>query len=141
MHPVAGRTSGLVRGDDIVRWEGWQLGLPQFHESRIEHFQPPAFFQDRMIAGRFATFEHDHNFIDRRDGTVLLRDVLRFTMKWGWAGEVIGKRVLVPHIRRLMRKRFALLKWIAEGEESRRYLPATKSGDSSGGEDAQEFSG
>ncbi len=25
-------------GGDTVRWEGWQLGLPQFHESLIEAF-------------------------------------------------------------------------------------------------------
>jgi ligand-binding SRPBCC domain-containing protein len=123
MHPVAGRTSGLVKEGDTVRWEGWQLGLPQFHESRIEEFRPPSFFRDRMIAGRFASFEHDHSFTDRGDGTVLLWDVLRFTMRWGWAGELIGRSMLVPHIRKLMRRRFALLKRIAESEEWRRYLP------------------
>jgi ligand-binding SRPBCC domain-containing protein len=122
MHPVAGRTSGLVVGGDTVRWEGWQLGLPQFHESRIEGFQPPRFFRDRMIAGRFASFEHDHSFIDRGDGTVLLSDELRFTMRWGWVGEFIGRWVLVPHVSKLMRRRFALLKRIAESEEWRHYV-------------------
>jgi ligand-binding SRPBCC domain-containing protein len=123
MHPVAGRTSGLVVGGDVVRWEGWQLGLPQFHQSRIEEFRPLTFFRDRMIAGRFGSFEHDHNFTDQGDGSVLLWDVLRFTMRWGWAGESLGQCVLVPHIRKLMRKRFAILKQIAESEEWRRYLP------------------
>ncbi|MFL6427639.1 MAG: hypothetical protein ACJ71S_05300, partial [Acidobacteriaceae bacterium] len=97
--------------------------LPQFHESRIEEFRPLTFFRDRMIAGRFASFEHDHNFTVQGDGSVLLWDVLRFTMRWGWAGDILGRWVLVPHIRKLMRKRFALLKQIAESEEWRRYLP------------------
>ena len=60
MRPVRGRTSGLVVGGDTVRWEGWKFGLPQVHESLIERFEPPVFFRDRMIAGRFASFEHDH---------------------------------------------------------------------------------
>jgi ligand-binding SRPBCC domain-containing protein len=123
MHPVRGRTSGLVIGRDTIRWEGWQLGLPQFHKSVIEAFQPPKFFRDRMIAGRFATFEHDHAFIDNRDGTVLLQDEVRFTMRWGWLGDIIGRCLMQPHIRGLMQRRFARLKRIAESDEWERYLP------------------
>jgi ligand-binding SRPBCC domain-containing protein len=131
MHPVRGRTSGLVVEGDTVRWEGWQLGLPQFHESLIELFEPLVFFRDRMIAGRFARFEHDHHFNDRGDGTVLLSDELRFVMQWGWFGNLIGQWLLVPHIRGLMRKRFTLLKMIAEGDEWENYLsgPPTNSSD------------
>jgi ligand-binding SRPBCC domain-containing protein len=124
MHPVRGRTSGLVVGNDTVRWEGWQFGLPQFHESLIENYQPPRFFRDRMIAGRFASFEHDHSLADRGDGTVLLWDELRFTMPWGWIGALVGIVLLQPHIRGLMRRRFRLLKQIAESNEWRDYIPA-----------------
>ena len=123
MTPISGRTSGFVIGDDTILWEGWQLCLPQFHESIIEHFEPPVFFRDRMIAGRFATFEHDHAFTERDDGSVLLQDEVRFTMPWGWLGDFIGQRVLLPHIRWLMQRRFGRLKQIAEGEEWRTYLP------------------
>ena len=84
MHPVAGRTSGLVKEGDTVRWEGWQLGLPQFHESCIEEFRPPSIFRDRMIAGRFASFEHDHSFTDQGNGTVLLWTALHHAIGLGW---------------------------------------------------------
>ena len=122
LRPVRGRTKGLVQGGDTVRWEGWQLGLPQFHESLIEGYQPFEFFRDRMIAGRFARFEHDHNFVAQNDGSVVMWDELRFAMPWGWLGELVGRWVMVPHIRGLMRRRFARLKRIAEGEEWRRYV-------------------
>lgn len=124
MRPVSGRTSGLVTGGDTVLWKGWQLGLPQFHQSLIEAFQPPVFFRDRMIAGRFASFEHDHRFEDREDGTVLLADQVRFSMPLGFLGAGAGAWLLTPHIRGLMRRRFKLLKGIAEGEEWRKYLDA-----------------
>jgi ligand-binding SRPBCC domain-containing protein len=117
-----GRTSGLVVAGDTVLWRGWQFGLPQFHQSLIEHFDPPRFFRDRMIAGRFASFEHDHRFTDQGDGTMLLADELRFTMPFGWLGALASRWVLAPHIRKLMRRRFLLLKCLAEGEEWRRYL-------------------
>jgi ligand-binding SRPBCC domain-containing protein len=122
MHPVRGKTSGLVVGGDTVRWQGWQMGMPQYHESLIEAFDPPVFFRDRMIAGRFRTFEHDHRFTDHGNGMVLLVDELRFTMPLGWLGEMVGRWIMVPHIRGLMGRRFKLLKHIAEGDEWRRYL-------------------
>jgi hypothetical protein len=35
---------------------------------------------------------------------------------------VVGQVVLVPHIRRLLRERFAMLKEIAESEQWREYV-------------------
>ena len=125
MHPVAGKTSGHVTGGDTVRWEGWQLGFPNYHQSSIprETFDPPKFFQDRMIAGRFRSFEHKHHFEQKPEG-VLLYDEVRFTMPFGLPGWVVGRTILVPHIRGLMHRRFHLLKRIAEGGEWRQYLSA-----------------
>jgi ligand-binding SRPBCC domain-containing protein len=125
MRPVRGRTAGLVTGGDTVRWRGWKFGVPQMHESLIEAFQPYAFFRDRMIAGRFRSFEHDHAFDLLADGSVRMRDEVRFTMRCGWIGDVVGQWLLAPHIRGLLRRRFALLRRIAEGEEWRKYLPGS----------------
>jgi len=123
LRPVRGRTSGLIVGGETVRWEGWRLGLPQFHESLIDRFEPPVFFRDSMIDGRFASFEHDHAFLDCSEGGVLLRDEVRFSMPCGWMGELVGRWVMTADIRKLMQSRFARLKRIAENEEWRRYLP------------------
>lgn len=130
MRPVRGRTSGLVKEGDTVRWEGWKFGLPQVHESLIEAYQPYVFFRDRMIAGRFRSFEHDHAFRLEPDGSVRLIDDLRFTMRWGWFGTLLGRLLLVPDIRGLMRRRFALLKRIAESDEWRKFLPPSQPGTS-----------
>lgn len=122
MRPVGGRTEGAVIDGDTVRWRGWKWGLPQVHESLIEAYDPPVFFRDRMIAGRFASFEHDHRFNPHDNGSVLLRDEVRFSMKWGAAGMLIGRTVLMPHIRKLLRQRFELIKRMAEGDGWRPYV-------------------
>jgi ligand-binding SRPBCC domain-containing protein len=126
MHPVARggatRTAGLVVGGDQVRWEGWQLGMPQYHVSLISQFEPCHFFQDTMLAGRFKYFQHDHEFTEI-GGQVLLKDVVRFSMPFGSLGKLVGRYIMVPHIRGLMQRRFALLRRIAESEEWRQYLP------------------
>lgn len=122
MRPVRGKLEGAVVGGDTVRWRGWKWGLPHEHESLIEAYDPPLFFRDRMIAGRFAAFEHDHRFKSLEDGKVLLQDEVRFAMRWGAAGLMIGRGVVMPHVRKLVGERFALIKRLAEGEEWRRYV-------------------
>lgn len=125
MHPVEGRTAGLVTAGDTVRWEGMRFGFANFHASLVvpETWEPPRFFQARMIAGRFRSFEHDHSFVESADGT-FLDDCIRFTTPFGRAGDLVGRALVVPHILGLMRRRFTLLKRIAETDEWRDYLPA-----------------
>lgn len=122
MRPVSGRVEGAVAGGDTVLWRGWKWGLPHAHESLIEAFDPPRFFRDRMLSGRFAAFEHDHRFTVQEDGLVRLRDEVRFRMRWGGTGLMIGRTFVAPHIRKLLRERFALIKRLAEGEEWRHYV-------------------
>lgn len=124
MHAVRGRTAGFVTAGDTVLWKGWQLGLPQLHESHIDPFQRPTFFRDSMIAGRFHSFHHDHHFAQQPDHSTLLRDELHFSMPFGTAGAIAGRLLLVPHIRRLLHHRFNLLKRLAESDDWRHYLPA-----------------
>jgi len=120
--PMRGKTSGLIAEGDRVEWRGWKFGLPQRHSTLITQYRRPEFFQDSMADGRFRTFEHDHSFIEV-EGATLLRDVVRFSMPFGPGGHLVGKYVLVPHIRDLMQRRFALLKQVAETDEWRRHLP------------------
>ena len=126
MKPVAGadatRTAGLVVAGDRIRWEGWQLGMRHYHVSLISEFEPYSFFQDKMIAGRFKFFSHDHEFTEI-GGQTLMKDVIRFSMPFGMLGRLAGKYIMLPHIRGLMARRFNLLKRIAESDEWRNYLP------------------
>ncbi|MES2392796.1 MAG: hypothetical protein V4555_14215 [Acidobacteriota bacterium] len=75
-----------------------------------------------MLSGRFRTFQHDHHFTATRHGT-LLADKLTFSLPFGPAGWIVSRTIMVPHIRTLLRRRFQLLKHLAETEEWRRYLP------------------
>ena len=123
MHPAKGRVSGLVTAGDKILWKGWQLGLPQYHHSVISRFEPYRFFQDTMIAGRFKTFQHDHAFTPNAEGSITLADELRFSLPFGLLGHVVSRLIMVPHISGLLRRRFRLLKRIAESDEWREYLP------------------
>ena len=116
-----GKLSGMILANDQLLWRGWKFGLPQMHETLITGFNQPIFFQDTMGRGRFAAFQHDHHFTETPTGT-LLEDELRFSMPFGFAGALVGRFIMVPHIRGLLHRRFALLKRLAEGEGWRQYL-------------------
>jgi ligand-binding SRPBCC domain-containing protein len=122
MRPVGGKTYGLIAANERVEWRGWKFGLPQRHESVITAYDAPIFFQDSMASGRFRAFRHDHEFTEM-DGRTLLKDIVRFSMPFGPVGKLVGKHIMIPHIRNLIHKRFALLKYVAESEEWRKYLP------------------
>ena len=125
MKPVAGtggwRTDGLIVAGDTVEWRGWKFGLPQMHTSLISGYEVGRFFQDTQLRGRFAEFQHDHHFEPIRDGTELW-DEVRFRLPFGWAGALVAKRLMAPEIAGLVKRRFALLKGLAEGEGWRKYV-------------------
>jgi ligand-binding SRPBCC domain-containing protein len=121
MKPVAGSASGLAKATDRVVWQGWKFGFPQRHESLVTRYEAPSFFRGSMARGHFKMFRHDHEFIEI-GGQVLMRDTVRFSLPLGWIGRVLGKHVMIPYLRGTMRRRFALLKGIAESEEWRKYL-------------------
>ena len=121
LRPVEGKTSGLVEGGDRLVWRGWKFGLPAMHETLITKFERPRFFQDTMGRGRFRFFQHDHHF-EWIDGHTVMWDVVRFSLPLGWVGREVGKRIVVPHVLKLMLRRMELLRRIAEGGDWERYV-------------------
>jgi ligand-binding SRPBCC domain-containing protein len=121
MKPLSGRMSGLIGMDEAILWSGWKFGLPHMHKSKITAYERPVHFQDTMLRGRFRFYQHDH-FFSEIGGYTLLRDKVRFSLPLGFAGVLVAKHVIVPHIAELIRKRFFLLKVLAEGDGWKEYL-------------------
>ena len=122
MKPLLGKTKGLVHLDDRITWHGWKLGLPQLHETVITAYQRPYFLQDTMGSGRFQRFQHDHT-LSEIAGHTLLQDKIRFSLPFGWIGSIFAKWIMVPYMARLLRLRLEGLRYIAQTEEWRKYLP------------------
>ena len=119
--PVDGRTHGHVVNGDRVVWRGWKFGLPQVHHTLITGYTFPTFFQDTQEKGRFAHFQHDHHLLASGTATEL-HDEVRFALPFGALGRLVARLILIPHIEGLLRKRFALLKRLAETEAWRDVL-------------------
>lgn len=135
MTPVSGRTEGLVEMNDRVLWRGWKFGLPVRHETLITAYDRPFFFQDTMAQGQFASFHHDHR-LEEIHGQTLFVDVVKFSLPWGAAGRIVGSKIVAPHVLQLLRRRYAVLKRVAESDEWRKYLPS-ETGTAAGSEAAR----
>ncbi len=121
LKPTEGKTSGMIVDGDQLVWRGWKFGIPAMHETLITGYERPAYFQDTMGRGYFEHFQHDHHF-SFVNGRTVMHDVVRFTLPYGLAGRLVGRFIVVPHVVGLVKRRFALLKSLAEGEEWRQIL-------------------
>ena len=148
MKLAGGTTSGFVRDGSRVVWKGWKFGLPTEHHTLITGYaaphdavaeptlapelhaetlgQPVAWFQDSQERGRFAFFQHDH-WLRQQTGPdgqpqTLLEDEVHFRLPFGALGRLASRLLLEPYIRRLVKRRFASLKDLAEGDGWREWV-------------------
>ena len=113
---VGGRTSGLLELGQEVTWEARHFGLRQRLTSRITAFEPPRYFQDRMIRGVFRFLEHDHFFEPDESGGTVMVDVMRFQAPLGLLGWLAERLFLARHLRRFLQQRNLALKAMAESK-------------------------
>ncbi len=148
MNLVGGTTQGFVQEGTRVVWKGWKFGLPTEHHTLITGFRPPhpaaaeptlapelhadavgqpvAWFQDQQERGRFAFFQHDHWLRESTapDGSpqTVLEDAVQFRLPFGAPGRLAARWLMTPYIRRLVKRRFASLKALAEGDGWRQWM-------------------
>ena len=148
MRLVGGVTEGRIGDGSRVVWKGWKFGLPTEHHTLITGYaaphpavaepslnlelhagalgQPVAWFQDSQEKGRFATFHHDHWFREQTGPagvvTTTLEDEVHFSLPFGGLGALVAQWVMVPYVKRLVKRRFASLKALAEGEGWRQWV-------------------
>lgn len=119
---IAGVTSGLIGLGQDVTWQGRHLGFRITQQSRITQYRRPEYFQDRMVAGRFRYFYHDHSFEETGPASTTMRDSLEFEAPMGFLGRIAEETLLKAHLRRLLERRNECIKRVAESGGWKRYL-------------------
>jgi hypothetical protein len=139
---AGGVTTGHISANSRVVWRGWKFGLLTQHHTLITTFDPPheyrlpprtetcrtpislktACFVDSQERGRFASFHHEHNFRQEDGEDTLLLDRVTFSLPFGPLGRLAAKFIVAPHIRKQARRRFAMIKHLAEGDGWREWI-------------------
>jgi ligand-binding SRPBCC domain-containing protein len=118
---IAGVTSGLIGGGELVTWRARHLGITQTLTSKITQFRRPHHFRDEMVKGAFKLIQHDHLFEESGGGTNM-RDHFYFESP-GWVlGAAFNKLFLTNYLRRLLIKRNAMIKEVAETDQWKEIL-------------------
>lgn len=110
---IAGITTGLIGLGEHVTWRARHFGLTHLHTAKITAFERPSFFRDEMVAGRFASFVHDHHFTPSEGGTCM-RDIVRFRSPLGLLGALVDALVLKRYLQRLLADRNQAIRAEAE---------------------------
>ena len=111
---IAGITHGQIGPGETVTWRSRQFGIPVRHTTEISGYDPPVFFQDRMMRGMFAKFVHDHFFTPLGENMCEMRDSLELHMPL-FLGGVVTERLLVRRrMLKMLLRRNALIKETAE---------------------------
>jgi ligand-binding SRPBCC domain-containing protein len=118
---IAGVTSGLIGAGNTVTWQGRSFGRTVTHQSLIDVWHPYIHFHDIMIAGPFASYEHDHHFAPLNDGT-RIRDEIRFSTPRGIWGRLAERLFLHKQIAVMLKRRNLLIKKAAESEQWHEFL-------------------
>lgn len=114
VRPISGKLSGRIGPGERVGWETRQFGCTVSHLSEITAFNPPTYFEDRMVTGIFKSFEHHHYFISSGPRQTEMRDVLKFSMPAFLMGVISEKFLVRRRLTTLLQKRNSLLKRVAE---------------------------
>ena len=119
---IAGKTSGLIELHDTVTWRAKHLGFYQTLTSKITQYNRPFSFEDCMLEGIFAGFQHQHIFEKIDDNKTMMKDDFNYTSPFGIIGKVADILFLENYMRNLLIKRNQVIKEIAEGEDWREVL-------------------
>ncbi len=110
---IAGKTHGKIKLGETVTFEGKHFGIRQRLTVKVTEFESPRFFTDEMTEGNFKSFKHKHEFIEKNGGTLMI-DTLEWTSPFWILGKIVDTFLLENHLRKLVSRRNAELKRVAE---------------------------
>ncbi|WP_436345040.1 SRPBCC family protein [Natronorubrum sp. FCH18a] len=119
---VGGPPSGLLAEDDRVTWRARHFGVPLEMTVEITAYENPTFFRDELVDGPFARLSHDHHFTEISPGVTRMRDEFAFSAPGGPIGTLAARLYLERYMRRLLTRRNARLKRVAESEAWKSFL-------------------
>jgi ligand-binding SRPBCC domain-containing protein len=99
---IAGVTSGRIGLGETVTWRARHFGVWFTMTSRISELERPGRFVDEQVRGPFRVLRHTHSFEPDGSGTLMTDEI---TVGSPIFGALVERLVLVPYLRRLIRRR------------------------------------
>lgn len=103
----------VALGDEVT-FRARHFGLVWRMTSRVTAHDAPRRFVDEQVRGPFRTLRHEHVFDDLGAGRTRMTDRMTVTAPLGPLGPVVTRLLLAPYLRRLLTRRAAYIKQVAE---------------------------
>ncbi|GAA0946253.1 SRPBCC family protein [Virgisporangium aurantiacum] len=103
----------VALGDEVT-FRARHFGVVWRMTSRITAYEPPRRFVDEQVRGPFRALRHEHVFDDLGPGRTRMTDRMTVTAPFGPLGILVTRMLLAPHLRRLLKRRSAHVKRLAE---------------------------
>jgi ligand-binding SRPBCC domain-containing protein len=112
---IAGKTKGLIELNETVTWEATHLGVRQKLTSKITAFERPFHFRDEQHKGIFKFIQHDHYFVEKEIG-VLMLDIFHYQAPLQPLGKLVEDLFLTKYLKKFLLERNQIIKEYAETE-------------------------
>ncbi len=99
---IGGVTSGTIGLGESVTWRARHFGIWFTMTSQITALDRPHRFVDEQVRGPFRSFRHEHVFVSE-GSAVVMTDTIAVASPI--LGRLVERTILVPYLRRLIRKR------------------------------------
>ena len=99
---------------DEVTFRARHFGIVWRMTSRVTSYEPPRRFVDEQVRGPFRALRHEHVFDDLGGGRTRMTDRMTVSAPLGPLASLVTRVVLVPYLRRLLRRRAAHVRRLAE---------------------------
>ena len=119
---TGGRTGGLSGPGDTTIWSARFCGVRFAMTTRVEDYQRPANFGDRLTRGLLRQFAHVYRFTPLPDNGCAMSDELTVEAPFPLLGRWMERLYLARRMRSLVRRRLEWIKGVAEGDGWQRYL-------------------
>lgn len=98
-----------VREGTVIEYRLRLRGIPLSWTTEITAFEPNEYFQDTMLDGPYAKWEHIHTF-ERVNGRTVMGDQVHYEMPFGWLGEMVHELTVRKDLKHIFRHRARTLR-------------------------------
>lgn len=119
--PLDGKLTGLIELNETITWTAKHLFKKRILKVKITSLQKPVSFIDEQVDGDFKQMKHEHFFKPCDNGTIMI-DQFYFESPYGSIGKWLNQLYLGSYMKKLLEKRNATLKKVAESNEWKHYL-------------------
>ncbi|MEE6263941.1 SRPBCC family protein [Plantactinospora sonchi] len=103
----------LALGDEVT-FRARHFGVRWRMTSRITVYERPHRFVDEQTRGPFRVLRHEHHFEDLDGSGTQMTDRMTISAPMGPLGAAVTRALIAPYLRRLLKRRAAHIKCLAE---------------------------